>query len=523
MKETNTNRKNLSLLAGLTLAVIGLATLAPAALAADIIPDASKTVAAADTEMPKDVENVKATPGDGQITLSWDVATDNVGVKGYKIYYGTNPVVNDGDTYNLGTIDVGNKISYAVTKLTNGTKYYFAVTAYDAAGNESENYSVEVNATPAHAAADTEAPKVVKAEATYKDQVKVTFSEAVKLPVSAPENAFTVKNDATQAILTVKKAEMDSTDSSNKTVILTTATQQAGASYLLIAGIQVKDLSNNPIVSGTSDTGIFTGVDIEHPTTQTQQVQTQQTASADKVAPALANVTVPDPTHVMVTFSEPVVLSSTDPTQNFIITEEKDYEKILTVKKATQQTDQTKVLLETDSQKPMNYNLIVMDVKDKAGNAVSMDGNATVFFGGLGGTTPSTQQTSSNTQQTSSDTTPPEDATDLIAKLVNSLVHLTWTGSLNSAGDLSGYTLYKSTDGQIYESGITLDPKTVNYDFSDLIPGMRYFFKLTARDSAGNESAGVVTTFTLPKTGPELGLLLLGSLGLGKLLKKRKK
>jgi len=51
---------------------------------------------------------------------------------------------------------------------------------------------------------------------------------------------------------------------------------------------------------------------------------------------------------------------------------------------------------------------------------------------------------------------------------------------------------------------------------------MEYFFKMAARDSSGNESQGVVTTFTLPATGPELGLLLLGSLALSKLLKRRK-
>ena len=52
---------------------------------------------------------------------------------------------------------------------------------------------------------------------------------------------------------------------------------------------------------------------------------------------------------------------------------------------------------------------------------------------------------------------------------------------------------------------------------------MKYFFKLVAMDAAGNTSAGVMTSFTLPKTGPELGFLLLGSFGVGGLLKGRKK
>lgn len=525
--KTQNKTSNFSLAAAvLMFAAMIFSLAAPLALAADdIIPDASKTVAAADTEMPSDVENVKATGGDGEITLTWNVATDNVGVKGYKIYYGSKPVVNDGDTYEK-TIDAGNKIKYVVTGLTNGTKYYFAVTAYDAANNESENYSLEVSATPAHGAADSEAPKVTKAEAVFKDQVKVTFSEAIKLPTTSPESAFTIKNDSTQAILQVKKAELDATDTSGKTVILTTGVQQPGASYLLTAGIQLKDVTGNPIVSGTSDTGLFTGTDVEHSTTTTT-TQTQQQAAADTTPPELKSVEVPDPATVKVTFSEAVVLSS-DPTQNFIITEEKDYEKLLNIKKVVLSSDQLTATLTTDPQKPMNYNLIAVAVKDKAGNEISVDNNATVFFGGLaagttGTTETTTTATTTDTTAGSTDTAAPEDVTGLMASAINKLVRLSWTGSIDSAGDLANYILYYSTEADTYSDGNKIDPTAKSYDVSGLVPGMQYFFKLTAKDGAGNESMGAVTTFTLPATGPELGLLAIGSLGLGKLLKRRKK
>ena len=181
----------------------------------------------------------------------------------------------------------------------------------------------------------------------------------------------------------------------------------------------------------------------------------------------------------------------------------------------------------TDIQKPMNYNLIAVEVKDKAGNVIGVDNNATVFFGGLGGTPVATQQTvttQQTTQQTTSgpDMTPPEDATNLLAKMVSRLVRLSWTGSANSAGDLANYILYQSTVADSFMDGTKVDPKAKSFDIKDLVPGMQYFFKLTSKDAAGNESPGVVTTFTLPATGPELGLLLFGSLGLGKLLKRKK-
>jgi hypothetical protein len=76
----------------------------------------------------------------GTTILSWDpvIATD---LSGYRVYYGTAP-----GTYlqSIGQgIEVGNVVTYTVTGLSPGTRYYFAVTAYDTTGNESI-YSNEV-------------------------------------------------------------------------------------------------------------------------------------------------------------------------------------------------------------------------------------------------------------------------------------------------------------------------------------------------------------------------------------------
>jgi len=74
-----------------------------------------------------------------QITLEWDPNTET-DIAGYKVYYGTAP-----RTYG-SPVDVGNEIRYSVTGLEEGQTYFFAATAYDAAGNESD-YSVEVSET----------------------------------------------------------------------------------------------------------------------------------------------------------------------------------------------------------------------------------------------------------------------------------------------------------------------------------------------------------------------------------------
>lgn len=84
--------------------------------------------------------------GDGEAVVSWDAPStrsDGTGLMpaslgGYRVHYGTAP-----RTYDT-TIDVGRVTSHRVTGLTTGTRYYFAVTAYDISDRESE-FSEEVS------------------------------------------------------------------------------------------------------------------------------------------------------------------------------------------------------------------------------------------------------------------------------------------------------------------------------------------------------------------------------------------
>jgi hypothetical protein len=68
------------------------------------------------------------------ITLVWDASVDPT-VTGYQVSYGMQPGVY------TTTVDVGNRVSWQVD--LPGSQYYFAVRAYDAAGNRSA-YSLEV-------------------------------------------------------------------------------------------------------------------------------------------------------------------------------------------------------------------------------------------------------------------------------------------------------------------------------------------------------------------------------------------
>ena len=77
------------------------------------------------------------------VTLAWDANTES-DLAGYKLYYG-----NASGAYQ-NNVDVGNVTTYTVKDLTDGT-WYFVVTAYDTADNESgfsNEVNSELNATP---------------------------------------------------------------------------------------------------------------------------------------------------------------------------------------------------------------------------------------------------------------------------------------------------------------------------------------------------------------------------------------
>ncbi|OMF44050.1 S-layer homology domain-containing protein [Paenibacillus peoriae] len=82
--------------------------------------------------------NVAATAGDEQVTLNWSSVLD---ATSYKVYQGTSPGV-----YDAAAVATVNGTTAAVTGLTNGTTYYFAVKSSNEHGDSS--FSSEVNAKP---------------------------------------------------------------------------------------------------------------------------------------------------------------------------------------------------------------------------------------------------------------------------------------------------------------------------------------------------------------------------------------
>jgi Fibronectin type III domain len=68
---------------------------------------------------------------DASVSLGWSPSSDT-NVIGYNVYYGT----SSGDY--TDEVAVGNILAATISNLTSGTTYYFAATAFDSAGDESD-------------------------------------------------------------------------------------------------------------------------------------------------------------------------------------------------------------------------------------------------------------------------------------------------------------------------------------------------------------------------------------------------
>jgi len=77
--------------------------------------------------------------GGQSVTLAWDPSL-STNVVGYKIYYGV-----ASHTY-TNVVDVGSATNVTIPGLVKGTTYYFAATAYDSTGGQSD-YSNEASYT----------------------------------------------------------------------------------------------------------------------------------------------------------------------------------------------------------------------------------------------------------------------------------------------------------------------------------------------------------------------------------------
>ncbi|QTL97151.1 hypothetical protein GM661_03750 [Iocasia frigidifontis] len=118
-----------------------------------------------------------AVADDGNVTLDWSSVSD---ANGYEVKYGTSS-----GSYSQ-QIDVENTTSYTVSGLTNGTTYYFVVTAYNSAG--SSDNSNQLSATP-----ESDEP-------TDIGQIELELSQNTTTTTNTINPTYTLSNIGTSSI-----------------------------------------------------------------------------------------------------------------------------------------------------------------------------------------------------------------------------------------------------------------------------------------------------------------------------------
>jgi Fibronectin type III domain len=112
--------------------------------------------------VPSAPTGITATPGDGQVTISWNAVS---GATSYNLYMASQSGLtkNNYSTLTDGMAHLGVTSPFIHTGLTNGTTYYFVVTAVNTYGESSE--SGQVSATPSATMSAPSAPTGVTATA----------------------------------------------------------------------------------------------------------------------------------------------------------------------------------------------------------------------------------------------------------------------------------------------------------------------------------------------------------------------
>jgi hypothetical protein len=453
------------------------------------------------------VTNVQIEAGDAQVTLSWTPVQD---AEFYRVYWGTESASGN-NTYNQPTITTdSNDSQYTVGNLINGTTYYFSITAVDA-NSESEFFSEpEVSATPQAADSGDSSASTFTVDASYSDNetILLQFSEAVTLPANAT-SAFTLTYNFDGSNLEITEAGFVE-GSSETQVLLTTNPQTPGGEYTLVIPADLVTKDEGESLATADQTQVFVSPsDLSEPIAEPTALESTFKALS---AESTSN------TEITVTFNNPIVLppeeSLSDVLPFTIINNDNPTEFLEVTNYTISETDNTVAVLSTAPQTATAYTIVVALVTDTAGSAIASEFNV-VEIGATGAAV--------------EDLSPPEDATDLravVSDLASLAVTLTFTPSADTQNDLAEYIVYLSRDGgATFQETLRLardaEARAV---LQGLVAEESYDIRLTARDNAGNESAGTTTSITLPDTGPgSISLLAFGSLALARKLRRKRK
>lgn len=170
----------------------------------------------------------------GTVTVQWDPNSES-DLAGYKIYVG------ESSRNYSGVVDAGTATQFAWQNLESGKTYFFVVTAYDFAGNESD-YSAEVSATLETGGGsggnnDMTPPNLTSIVVKSQTEIDVRFDEPVEQQSAEKEANYSINRN-----IDVRSAVLDG---NLTTVHLTTSAHESGQEYTLTVS-HINDRASTP-------------------------------------------------------------------------------------------------------------------------------------------------------------------------------------------------------------------------------------------------------------------------------------
>jgi hypothetical protein len=408
------------------------------------------------------------------VTLVWD---DIAEAETYRVEYGTEPVVEQGDEYNLPPQEVEtNQITIA--SLDPETTYYFSVVAFGTdKATASQEYSAEVSATTlAIEGFDIEDIEVVGA-----GTLEISFTESIVLPENPAEEIVIRLLDQPSNTLNVVEVSIDEMDDSM--LIVNTEAQSAGTTYAIELSEAFKN-SNGDSIPETSRTDSFTGYSAE------SDDDTNGAMTGLKLD-SLNAVIVNDMYLIELDFNDELGLDGST-TENFKIVRTNDPNQFLNITELkVNNQDKSKFLLVTEDQSPVNYSLIMTGLTSLNGQTMS-DDNAIVEFTGASMSEDGSEQNSDEYMLSNLKASQSEEG----------VIVLTWDAPASN-DDIDGVNIYfSSNNGSSFESlANDIDPSLGRYEVDELKVDISYQIKVTTT-SEGEETDGQVIEFEIAETGP---------------------
>ncbi|MDZ7356744.1 MAG: Ig-like domain-containing protein [candidate division KSB1 bacterium] len=271
----------------------------------------------------------------GGVIVSWDPNSEP-DLLGYKVYWGTS-------SRNYSNVkDVGKLTNYTIQNLAEGAKYFFAVTAYDTAYNESD-FSVEVSYTVP--ISDNTPPEIASASLKSSTELELVYTEPVE-----KSSAEMISNYQISGGVSIISVTLNVNQSS---VRITTSPHQSG-SYIITVN-HVKDLAGNEI--------------------QTNSTASYQMVPEDLDPPTITGIQILDANHVDVTFSEPINKATAENISNYSIN---NGVSILQAK--LDQNGKTVHLTTSNHQPNVNYTLMINNICDLATKPNYIKPNSSISY-----------------------------------------------------------------------------------------------------------------------------------------------